>query len=180
MKRTINYLVLVLFATAVLVGCSSEPTLQTYFVDRQEAPNFISQDLPISMLNMDTTKLTEEQLDAFNSVERLNFLGYKANENNTEAMNTEMAKVKSILKHEKYNDLIEFSNKGNKVLVKYVGVDTDADEVILFGNSKKLGFGIVRLLGDDMNPSKMGALVSALKYADIDGEEVKGVMNFFK
>ena len=179
MKRAVHHMLLGLFATAILVSCSNRPTLQTYFVDHQEAPNFISQDLPISMLNMDTSNFTEEQLDAFNSVKRLNFLAFKANENNTDSMNAEMVTVKEILKDKKYNDLIEFSDKGNKVIVKYIGTDEDADEVILFGNSKTLGFGIVRVLGNDMNPTKMGTLIASLNHADIDLNQFKDIKNFF-
>lgn len=179
MKRAVHYLLLGLFVTAFLVSCNNGPTLQTYFVDHQEAPNFISQDLPISMLNMDTSSFTEEQHTAFNSVKRLNFLAYKANDDNAETMVAEMATVKGILKHEKYNDLIEFSDKGNKIIVKYIGTDEEADEVILFGNSKTLGFGIVRVLGDDMNPNKIGTLIASLNHADIDLNQLKDIKKFF-
>ncbi|MEL0652242.1 DUF4252 domain-containing protein [Algibacter sp. TI.3.09] len=180
MKRAINHLLLGLFATVMLVSCSSGPTLQTYFVDHQEAPNFISQDLPISMLKVDKSSFTEEQNEAFNSVTRLNFIGYKANESNTEDLKVEIAAVKEILKDEKYNELIEFSDKGNKIAVKYIGTDDEADEIIIFGSSKEYGFGVVRVLGSDMNPSKMGTLVGALKGANFDKDQLKDIQNFFK
>lgn len=180
MKRAIYSMLLSLFTAATLVSCSNGPTLQTYFVDHQEAPNFISQDLPVSMLNMDKTDFTEEQHEAFNSVKRLNFIAYKANENNAEELKTEIATVKEILKNKKYNDLIEFSDKGNKFVVKYIGTDEEADEVIIFGNSKELGFGVVRVLGNDMNPTKMGTLVATLDKADIDRSQFKDIQNFFE
>ena len=180
MKRAIDHLLLGLFATVMLVSCSSGPTLQTYFVDHQEAPNFISQDLPISMLNMDTSGFTEEEHEAFKSVKRLNFIGFKANESNAEEAKAEMATVKEILKNEKYNDLIEFSDQGNKFTVKYVGTDDEADEFIIFGNSKEFGFGVVRVLGSDMNPSKMMTLANSLQKADIDASQIDNIKNFFK
>ena len=179
MKRAVHHMLLGLFVAAILVSCDNGPTLQTYFVDHQEAPNFISQDLPLSMLNMDTSNFTEAQLDAFNSVKRLNFLAYKANDNNADSMNAEMVTVKEILKHKQYNDLIEFSDKGNKVIVKYIGTDEEADEIILFGNSKTLGFGIVRVLGNDMNPTKMGTLIASLNHADMDLNQLKDIKKFF-
>jgi len=179
MKRAVHHMLLGLFVAVVLVSCNNGPTLQTYFVDHQEAPDFISQDLPISMLNMDTSDFTEEQHTAFKSVKRLNFLAYKASDSNTETMKAEMATVKAILKAEKYHDLIEFSDKGNTVSVKYIGTDEEADEIILFGNSKKLGFGIVRILGDDMNPTKMGTLIASMDHADIDLNQLKDIQNFF-
>lgn len=180
MQRTIKSIVLTLFAAVFLTGCKDGTSLQTYFVDNQETGNFISQDIPISMIDIDKSEFTEEQLEAYNSVKRLNFLGYKADENNAEILNAELNKIKTILSDSKYNDLIEFSDKGSKISVKYIGDDDEADEVVIFGSSKELGFGIVRVLGDDMSPDKMATLVTALQSADIDENQVQDIMNFFK
>lgn len=182
MKRTIHHILYTLFATVLLVSCSDGVTLQRYFVDNQEAKNFISQDLPLSMLTIDKSEFTEAQKEAYNSVSKLNFLGYKADENNTEALKAEMEIVKTILRDAKYNDLIEFSDKGNKISVKYLGDEDDdeTDEVVLFGSSKENGFAVVRILGDDMNPEKMVTLVSAMQKANIDENQIQDIMNFFK
>lgn len=180
MNRTIKYIFCALLVSIALVSCSDEVTLQRYFVDNQESKNFISQDLPLTMLDMDESKLNEEQLNAYKSVKRLNFLGYKLNENDTETYNTELAKVKTILQDEQYNELIEFSDRGKKVLVKYIGNDEEADEVILLGSSKDLGFAVVRILGDDMRPDKMYALVESMRHTNFDGDQFKGIANFFE
>ncbi|WP_142783543.1 DUF4252 domain-containing protein [Changchengzhania lutea] len=180
MQRTIKYLLLTLIAAFTLESCNSGESLQTYFVDNQESGNFISQDIPLSMVKLDQSQFTEEQKEAYNSVSRLNFLGYKSDSTNAETFNAELSKVKAILKDDKYNDLMEFSDKGNKVIVKYIGDDDEADEVIVFGSSKELGFAIVRVLGDDMSPEKMATLVSALQTADFDTSQLEGVVDFFK
>ncbi len=180
MKRTVKHIFYTLFITAILVSCGSEASLQHYFVDNQESSNFISQDIPISMVKLDKSNFSEEQNEAFNSVKRLNFLGYKVSETEAETFKTELTKVKTILKDSKYNDLMEFSDKGRKVIVKYVGTDDEADEVIVFGSSKDLGFGIIRVLGNDMNPDKMVTLVTALQTANIDESQIEDLMNFFK
>ncbi|MEP1489645.1 MAG: DUF4252 domain-containing protein [Algibacter sp.] len=180
MQRTIKYIVCALLVSFTIVNCSSKPSLQRYFVDNQETKNFISQDLPLSMLNMDESKLDDTQREAFKSVKRLNFLGYKLDETNAETYNTELAKVKTILKDDQYNELIEFSDKGNKVLVKYLGNEEEADEVILLGSSKELGFAVVRILGDDMRPDKMYALVEAMQHTDFDKSQFEGIADFFK
>ncbi len=180
MNRTIQYVITILFTASFLVSCNDSGSLQHYFVDNQESKNFITQDIPITMLNIDESKLSSEQKAAYNSVKRLNFLGFKGNETNAETLKLELAKVKTILKDEKYNDLLEFSDKGNKIVVKYIGTDDVADEVIVFGSSKELGFGIVRLLGDDMSPDKMVTLVSVLQSTNVDEGKVKDIMNFFK
>ena len=179
MNRTVTHIILALIATVTLVSCNDGTSLQRYFVDHQESKNFMTQDIPISMLKIDETKFTNEQKEAYKSVKRLNFLGYKANQTNEETLKVELAKVKTILSNGKYKDLVEFSDRGNKVVVKYIGNDEEADEVVVFGSSKDLGFGIVRVLGDDMSPDKMVTLVSILQSAQVDKGQVQDIMDFF-
>ena len=180
MQRTIKYLVYTLFTAVILTSCDNDASLQSYYVDNQEAKNFISQDLPLSMIEIDKSEFTEAQKEAYESVSKLNFLGYKASETDTETYKAEIAKVKTILSDSKYNDLMEFSDRGNKISVKYIGDDDEADEVVVFGNAKDTGFGIVRILGDDMNPEKMVTLINALQKANVEEGQIEDIMNFFK
>jgi len=180
MRRTINYIFTALLASALLASCGDGTSLQRYFVDNQESANFISQDVPLSMVKVDATHFNDDQMEAYRSVKRLNFLGFKATEDNKEAYNTELSKVKTILDNKKYNDLIEFSDKGNKIVVKYIGDGDEADEVVVFGHAKDLGFAIVRILGDDMSPDKMVTLASALQDSNFEASQVEDIMNFLK
>jgi uncharacterized lipoprotein YmbA len=41
-----------------LASCASQPTLQEYYVDNSENPNFLSIDVPASILKMDEVELT--------------------------------------------------------------------------------------------------------------------------
>ena len=180
MQRTIKYLIYTVFTAVILTSCGNNTSLQSYYVDHQEAKNFMTQDLPLSMIDIDKSKFSEAQTEAYNSVNKLNFLGYKASETDAETFKTEVAKVKSILSDRKYNDLMEFSDKGNKIYVKYIGTDDEADEVVIFGSAKDMGFGIVRILGDDMNPEKMVTLINALQNANVEEGQIEDIMNFFK
>tara|TARA_R110000868_G_scaffold144150_1_gene362921 strand:- start:44273 stop:44818 length:546 start_codon:yes stop_codon:yes gene_type:complete len=180
MKRIVKNIVLLVFTSLVLVGCNDGVTLQRYFVDNQDAGNFTSVDLPVSIVNLDESKLTEPQKEAYSSVKRLNFLGYKLDKNNVESFNVELAKVKAILKNKKYTDLMEFNDKSAKIIVKYLGNDDNAEEFIVFASSKDMGFGIVRILGDKMSPEKMMTLADAMKNSKIDESQLGGIMNFFK
>ncbi|KFB02219.1 hypothetical protein IA57_00865 [Mangrovimonas yunxiaonensis] len=180
MKQSIKKHLYGLLACLMLVSCNNQETLQTYFVDRQETPNFTSADLPTSIVSLEETLLTDDQKDAYQSIKRLNFLGYKIKDtSNLADFNAEVSKVKNILNGSNYNDLMEFNSHGGKVVVKYLGDDEKVDEFIVFGNSKDMGFGIVRVLGDDMSPAKIMALTEALKNADIDEDQLKGLTNFF-
>ncbi|MDA9343756.1 DUF4252 domain-containing protein [Algibacter sp.] len=180
MQRAIKYLAYALLTAVIFISCGDNVSLQRYYVDNQESKNFISQDIPLSLMQIDKSNFTEAQEEAYNSVNKLNFLGYKVNETDTETYLAELAKVKTILSYSKYNDLMEFSDKGNKIYVKYIGTDEEADEVIVFGSAKDMGFGIVRILGDDMNPDKMVTLISALQNANIEEGQIENIMNFFK
>jgi len=180
MKRTFKIICLLTILSTVLVSCNNEKSLQRYFVDHQEQPNFISQDLPISMVKIDKTNFTEAQNEAFESVRRLNFLGFNVNDTNKDVYASELDNVKSILKQEKYEDLMEFSDKGRKILVKYIGDDNEADEVVVFGSAEDMGFAVVRILGSDMSPEKMMTLAEALNSANVDETQIQDMMNFFK
>ncbi len=179
MKRTVKYILLTLLFTAFL-SCGNEVSLQRYFVEHQESKNFLTQDFPIDIVNVDQSDLTEEQREAYNSVKRLNFLGYKSKGENDMVYNKELDKVKAILNNDKYIDLIEISDKGRKIVVKYVGTDNEADEVIILGSSRALGFGVIRVLGDDMRPDKMAALVHNVKSSNFSEDQIKGIVDFFK
>jgi hypothetical protein len=179
MQRTVKYLAYALI-TAVLTSCGNKASLQSYYVDNLEAKNFISQDFPLSMIEIDKSNFTEDQKEAYKSVDKLNFLGYRASENNAEDFKTELTKVKTILSDTQYKDLMEFNDRGNKITVKYIGTDAEADEVVVLGSAKDMGFGIVRVLGNDMNPEKMVTLITALQKADIQEGQIENIMNFFK
>lgn len=180
MQRVITYIIYAIITTFFLISCNNQTSLQGYFVDNQETKNFITQDFPLSMVKIDKSNFTNEQTEAYNSVKKLNFLGYKYNEADIETFNAELTKVKTILNNNKYKDLMEFSDKGNKIVVKYIGNDADADEVIVFGSAKENGFAIVRILGNNMNPDKLITLIGTIKTADFDKKGIQEIVNFFQ
>ena len=42
-----------------------------------------------------------------------------------------------------------------KLYIKYIGEDSEIDELIVFGFSSDNGFAVIRVLGDDMELSKI-------------------------
>lgn len=183
MKTSIKTICYSLLACILLVSCNNGPTLQTYFVDNQESPNFISADIPTSVVTLDESTLDDDQKEAYKSLKKLNFLGYKLDDGNSEIYNTELVKVKSILKDKKYIELMEFKDKAMNFEIMYVGDDDSADEVVIFANSPDTGFGIVRVLGNNMRPEQIATLANAVQSADFDDSQLSnldGVMDFFK
>jgi len=171
---------LIIMVTA-LVSCDHSASLQSYFVANQETPNFISVDLPTSFVKLDETKLTETQKEAYESMDKLNMLGYQLTEDNKEEYQVELQKVQNILKDDKYQELFRAGNsKDGKVVVKYIGTDTTIDELILFGNMNDQGFAIVRILGNNMEPAKIMSLSDQIQNINSDENKVSEFMNFFK
>lgn len=181
MTSLTKHIVVMVVLVATLFSCDQNPSLQTYFVDNQEKPNFLSIDLPLSMLKIDETKLSEEQREAYKSVDKLNMLAYKKDSIDQATYKTELSKVKAILDDQKYQELIRGGNSTEgKFVIKYLGAEDNIDEFIIFGSSNDMGFAVVRVLGDDMDPNKLMKLSSVLDNGNVENEQVKQFMDFFK
>lgn len=180
MNSSIKKLGLFVLLLTVLVSCNTGPTLQTYFVENSENKNFITGDLPKSLLSVGTTNLTEQEQEAYNAIEGLNFLVYKKEKDNATQYQTEIDKMKLILKDKSYQELMDFSDEAGKFSIKYLGEDNDIDEIIVFGHNPEFGFGVVRVLGDNMNTKQLMTLVSVARKGDVDESQLKGIMDFLK
>ena len=168
-----------IFSLFLVLGCSQELTLQTYFVEHQEASGFMSVDIPMSFLNPDKIELTDVQEEAIDSIDKLNMLAYSLSDGTEEEFNAELAKVKTILKAEKYNDLMRGGNPTDgKLYIKYIGEDSEIDELIVFGFSSDNGFAIIRVLGDNMELSKIMKLETVVDQFDTENANVEDFMKF--
>ncbi len=170
MKLIYSYLALL---SLLLLSCNSEPSLQKYFVEHTDNSNFIALDVSPSILNIDKSKLSVSQNDAMKSFEKMNILAFKLTDKNKAQFEIERAKVTSILKNEKYQELMKFGSGKEGASVSFVGDDEHIDEFVLYANKKENGFAIVRVLGKDMNPTSVVTMVTALQNANIDLEQLK-------
>lgn len=163
-----------------LISCTSEPTLQKYFVQNTENKNFIALDVSPSILNVDKAKLSVKQNEALQSFDKMNVLAFKLNETNKAQFDIERAKVNLILKDKKYQQLMKFGSGKEGASVSYVGTDEHIEEFVLFANKKETGFAVVRILGKDMNPNNIVTMLSVLKESKIDLEQLKPLQEMFK
>lgn len=162
-------------------SCNQGPTLQTYYVDNELKPGFTTLDVPTSLVGLDEDKLTPEQLDAYQSVDKLNMLAFVMDDNNKDEYEVELAKVKTILKDPKYEELMRGGNSTDgKFIIKLVGEEDDIDEIVLFGSANERGFALIRILGDSMNPENIMSLASALDSKDFKDADMSMFSNFFK
>lgn len=180
MYQSIKNSVVVLFSVAVLTSCNFEESLQGYYVANQETPNFISVDIPVSFVKIDEEILSEEQLEAYESIDKLNMLGYTKTDNEEEYQ-AELAKVQELLKNEKYEELMRGGNsKDGKFIVKMIGDEDAIDELIVFGSANDKGFAIVRVLGNNMDPAKIMKLGDVLSKMQTEETAVQDFMDFFQ
>lgn len=164
----------------VLTSCSSQQSLQEYYVDNSENPNFLSIDVPASILKMDGVDLTPTQKEAVESLRKFNLLAFKKNSENEAEFEMEKKKVKEILKGDHFVELMKINSKYGKGVIKYLGDEDAIDEVIIYGDSDDKGFALVRVLGKNMNPAHIMQLMQAIQKSEYKGEGLGEIGDFLK
>ncbi len=92
---------------------------------------------------------------------------------------TESKKVKNILADNAYKPLIKYGGNNKGAVIKYLGSDNAIEEVVIYGTDETKGFGIVRVLGNDMNPAQLIELIEVLKKSKPNSESFKDIAKFF-
>ncbi|MER3316778.1 MAG: DUF4252 domain-containing protein [Allomuricauda sp.] len=178
MKHLIKSIMVV--GALLLASCASQPSLQEYYVDNSENPNFLSIDVPASILKMDEVNLNETQKEAIESLRKFNLLAFKKNADNEAEYEIEKKKVREILKGDDFVELMKINSQYGKGVIKYLGDEDAIDEVIIYGDSKERGFALVRVLGKDMNPAHIIQLMQAIQKSDYKGEGLGEIGDFLK
>ena len=177
--KSIKKIATVTILVFIIVSCSNEPSLQKYYVNKSESPNFISLTIPANVIKITDAELTDEQQQAYESVEKLNVLAFKLKGADKATFNEEKSQITQILKNKKYQELMRINNGKQTGVVKYIGNDDTIDEVIVFGSDDVNGFALVRVLGKNMKPENMMQLVQAVNTGNINGEGLNELKQFF-
>lgn len=180
MKTRVGKLAWTMLLIFAMSACSSTQSLQEYYVDNEDNPNFLSVDLPVSLLNMEKADLTKEQREALGSLKKLNILAFKITKDNFSEFQKEKANITAILKNGKFTELMKMNTSFGKASVRYLGDDDAIDEVIIYGDSEDKGFMLVRVLGKNMNPAKLVQFMKAVEKSDYKGEGLGEIGNFLK
>ncbi|MDY7394031.1 DUF4252 domain-containing protein [Aureibaculum sp. 2210JD6-5] len=177
--KTITKLLSVTIIILLFVSCASSPSLQKYYIDNQDDKNFVSLDLPASLVSLKDNASPEAQ-QTLESIKKLNVLAFVKNESNEAEYALENTKVKTIIKDNKYVELVRVKDKGRNIVVKYEGNEDDdtIDELIVYANDKSQGFALVRVLGNKMEPGKILKMMNEI--GDIDGDSFKGLKDLAK
>lgn len=167
--KAIVYIILSL----LLVSCSKEPSLQKFFVENAEKKDFIAMDLSSSILNLDKTQLSPEQEKALTSFDKMNIIAFKATPKNQVEYEAEKLKLSTILKGEEYQQLMKVGSGGAGASVSYIGTDDNIKEFIFYANKKENGFAVIRVTGENMNPTNVMTMLSVLQKSNIDLDQLK-------
>ncbi len=179
MKSIKSILLLGVIFSGLLVGCNDGASIQKYYVEKQDNNNFISFDIPASIVSLDENA-SKEIKDALASIKKLNVLAFKINATNKDEFTAENKKVKEILKNEKFNELMRVKHQNVHIQVKYLGTDDTIDELILFASDNKKGFALARVLGDHMHPEKIIKLLNNVKDFDKDNPAIAQIEHILK
>ncbi|MFI0425571.1 MAG: DUF4252 domain-containing protein [Flavobacterium sp.] len=164
----------------LLWSCETKPTLQKYFVKNTESSNFVSVDLAPSIINTEKVTLTTAEKEALQSFEKMNILAFKTDSNDVANYDKEIKEVKSLLKDETYQQLMKVGSGNDGAAVYFVGEDEHIDEFVLLASKKENGFAVVRVLGNDMNPTHILNMLSLLKKSDMNLEQLKPLQELMK
>ncbi|MEZ4857896.1 MAG: DUF4252 domain-containing protein [Flavobacteriaceae bacterium] len=169
------------FVSIVLssLSCSNGESLQRYLVDKQEDDRFLKVDIATSLFQSDDSKFTEEEKEILKTIKKINVVAYPIKNGNVTEYESEKGVIKGIIEQEKYKTLGSVKSKEMHMTMKYVGEETAIDEVIVFASSAEKGFGVFRLLCDDMRPDQALKLMKTMERGDLDLSKLSGIGDVF-
>ncbi|KAF2518465.1 DUF4252 domain-containing protein [Flavobacterium salilacus subsp. salilacus] len=164
----------------MLSSCDNKPSLQKYFVEKSQTKNFVALDIAPNFVDTDSIKLSADEKAALQSLKKLNILIFENDSLNTQLYKTEQNNVKNLLKDEQYEELMRYGSNNEGVCIYAVGKDVHIDEFVLFMHRQDNGFGVVRLLGDDMNPNNIMTMMQLLQKGNLNLEQLEPLKDIMK
>lgn len=170
--------ILVLFVASIFTACG-EPSLQKYFVEKQDDPKFMKIDLAPSLLEGNNT-LGAEEKETLKGIKKINVVALPIKEDNKVDFELERDALDAILHQEKYKELTRVKSSDWNFTVNYTGEETAIDEVIVYAFNNEQGLAVFRLLGDDLKPEQIVEFVMNAKDSGMDFSAFEGLKDIFK
>ena len=167
-------LLLLVSVVMLLCSCEDKPSLQKYFVENTESSKFIAVDLAPSIIKTDKMALSETEIAALKSFEKMNILAFRTDSTNSVGYDEEIKEVKTILKDESYQQLMKAGSGNDGAAIYFVGEDDEhIEEFVVLVGKKENGFAVVRVLGNDMNPTHIMNMLSLLQKSQVNLDQLK-------
>jgi hypothetical protein len=114
------------------------------------------------------------------SFDKMNILAFKLDDKNKAEFEAERIKLNTILKGDKYQQLMKVGHGKEGASISFVGDDEHIEEFVLYANKKENGFAVVRILGKDMNPTGIMTMMSLLQKSTVNLEQLKPLKQFLE
>ena len=148
-------LILLAFVALGLISCNNGASLEEYYIEHKENPDFVTLDVPTSLITPDSKNLTPEQYRVLQTVKKINILALPLNSKTQSIYEHESLNVKEMLNHDNFQELMTFGKPSQRMQLFFKGDEDAIDEVVVFARDDSKGFMLARLLGDNMNVGDM-------------------------
>lgn len=180
MKSTINITISLALSMLLFSACGNNASLQKYIVEKQNDNDFITIDLPSSLILTENNNLSEDQLETVKSIKKVNMIALQLKEENKAVYEIEKERLKSILDNNQYETLMKYGSNEMGASLLFAGDVEAIDEIIIFASDSEKGFGLFRVIGKDMNPSQIVKLMNNVNSQNFDlsfMNEIGGLLN---
>lgn len=167
----------------LLISCSSKPSLQKYFVEKMDDSTFLVVNIPLNLEAFFSDSLTVQETTSLRTIKKLNLLMYKVTKGAEADYEKEKAQLTDILMQDQFEELISFQTFGSNGRVLFEGDSENIDEAIIWLQSPEYGFGLIRVLGRQMNPATLFALINKIDQKEVVNQGPKQfgpLMDIFK
>ena len=173
-----TFKLLIAFFVLAFISCDDKTTLQEYYVENQNNNQFMALDIPASLIAADNNSLHAEQRATLETIKKVNLMAFSMNEENRATFEEEKTRLTAILQDDKYQTLMKYGGGTRKAELYYLGEDDAIDEFIVFGYDEEKGFGVARVLGDDMQPEALIRLLKSFNEGDLNIEGLQSLTSF--
>ncbi|MCY4161060.1 MAG: DUF4252 domain-containing protein [Flavobacteriaceae bacterium] len=154
----------VLFIVFYLAGCQNfdKPTLQKYFVEKMDDPEFMVIDVPLVSFEDYFEDAEIKQLDVVKTIKKLNILLFLPRESIPSKTKSERNQVNEILKTQDYESLVSIASGDINVRLMVDCKEDKINEALIQFHQENVVFGLVRVLGKNIKAEKIIPLFAEL------------------
>ena len=176
--KKIIYILTVCF----LVSCNSNTSIQEYFVNAKDNDKLIGLDIDPGMFVSLKEGASQESVDVLASIGKVNIVAYRLTETDSiskakvDFYTTERLKIKEVIKNNDLESLFKFNSKEKSVSLLYKESGSELiDEVIVFAYDDTMGFVLVRVTGDNIDPAKIIKVMNSKEF-DVSEGKIKDLI----
>lgn len=137
-----------------LVGCQNfyKPTLQKYFVEKMDDPEFMVVDIPLVSFEDYFDNPEIQKLGIIKTIKKLNILLFLPRGSTPGKTKSERNQVNEILKNQDYESLVSIASDDVNVRLMVDSKEDTINEALIQFYEEDVVFGLVRVLGKNIEP----------------------------